>query len=85
MPGTVSVTGKQLKSVEETSASRAGTVSLKLKLTAAGKKAMKKAQGHRLLVKVTIVFAPVGGTAGHDPENGRSSSSRGHGGLRAPA
>jgi len=60
--GSVVVSGKLLRAVRA-NASGAGTVSLTLKLTAAGRKALAKAPGHRLAVKLTIVFKPLGGSA----------------------
>jgi hypothetical protein len=62
-PGVVAVSGRQIKAVRGDSAG-AGVVSLVLKLTAAGKKALKMAQGHKLPVKLTIVFQPIGGGSG---------------------
>jgi hypothetical protein len=62
-PGTVSASGKQLRTVSAGS-SGAGTVTLKLKLSSAGLKALKKARGHKLTVKVTIAFQPAGGSPG---------------------
>ena len=62
-PGTVSVSGKQLKAVTAGS-SGAGTVALKLKLTSAGLKALKKAKGHKLTIKVKVTFQPIGGSPG---------------------
>lgn len=62
-PGSISASGKLIKTAK-TSVTAAGTSSLKLKLTGAGKKAMKRARGHRLSIKVTIVYLPTGGTAG---------------------
>ncbi len=61
-PGTVSATGKDLKSASAT-ASGAGTVKLKMKLNGAGSKALKKAKGHKLRLKVKISFLPSGGSA----------------------
>lgn len=61
--GSVAVSGKLLKAVRA-SARAAGTVSLTLKLTAAGRKALAKAPGHKLAVKLMIVFKPLGGSAG---------------------
>jgi hypothetical protein len=61
--GSVAVSGRLLKAVHA-NASSAGTVSLTLKLTAAGRKALAKAPGHRLAVKLTVVFKPLGGSAG---------------------
>jgi hypothetical protein len=61
-PGTLVVSGKRLVAAKG-SASAAGVVPLKLTLTAAGKRALKKAPGKKLAVKVTIVFRPSGGTA----------------------
>jgi hypothetical protein len=60
-PGTLKATGKNLATANAT-AKGAGVVTLKLKLTSAGKKALKK-KG-KLKVKVKIVFTPVGGTPG---------------------
>jgi hypothetical protein len=59
-PGTLSATGKDLKSASAT-ASGAGTVKLKLKLNGAGSRALKKAKGHKLKVRVRIGFQPTGG------------------------
>ncbi len=61
--GTISVRGRQVKAVR-ISVTRAGKVAVTLKLTAAAKKALEKARGHRLAVKLTIVFRPLGGRAG---------------------
>jgi hypothetical protein len=41
-------------------ATKAGTVKIKLKLTATGKRALRRR--HRLGVKVVITFTPAGGT-----------------------
>jgi len=60
--GTLVVSGKKLI-LAKGAASGAGVVPLKLSLTAAGKRALKKAPGRKLAVKVTIVFTPIGGTA----------------------
>jgi hypothetical protein len=61
--GTVSATGKGLKTV--TSISKGpGVVTLKLKLTAAGMKQLRKAPSHKLAVKVKIAFQPNGGKVG---------------------
>lgn len=62
-PGSVAVSGKLVKAARG-NASGAGTVSLILKLTAAGRKALDSSRGHRLTVKLTIVFKPLGGAAG---------------------
>jgi phosphodiesterase/alkaline phosphatase D-like protein len=62
-PGTLSASGKQLKAVTAGS-SGAGMVALKLKLTSAGLKALKKAKSRRLTVKVKITFQPTGGSPG---------------------
>ena len=59
-PGTVSVSGKDLKPASAV-ASGEGQVSLKLKLSTAGTKALKKAKGHKLKLKLTIAFQPIGG------------------------
>ncbi len=59
--GTLKATGKNLATANG-SAKGAGVVTLKLKLTAAGKKALKK-KG-KLKVKVKIVFTPTGGSPG---------------------
>jgi phosphodiesterase/alkaline phosphatase D-like protein len=59
--GTLVATGKNLVKANG-SAKAAGPVTLKLKLTNAGKKALKK-KG-KLKVKVTIVFTPTGGSPG---------------------
>jgi len=61
-PGVISVSGKQIKAVRVNAAS-AGTVSVALKLAAAGRKALKMARGHKLPVRLTIVFQPIGGGA----------------------
>ena len=61
-PGTVSASGKDLKPAKAV-ASGEGAVSLKLKLSAAGTKALKKAKGHKLKLKTTITFQPIGGAA----------------------
>jgi hypothetical protein len=60
--GSVAVSGKLIKAVRANPA-RAGTVSLVLKLTAAGRKALSSSRGHKLSVKLTIVFKPLGGSA----------------------
>jgi len=60
-PGVVSVSGKDLKGARANPSS-AGGVTLKLGLTAAGAKALKK-KG-KLKLQVTIVFKPTGGSAG---------------------
>jgi hypothetical protein len=60
-PGKVSASGRGLKMVRVGS-SGAGSVTLKLKLTSAGIKALKKARGHKLTVKVRITFQPAGGS-----------------------
>jgi hypothetical protein len=59
--GKIKASGNQLK-VASSSSGAAGTVTLSLKLTGAGMKALKKAKSHKLSVKVTFVFQPVGGT-----------------------
>jgi len=61
-PGSVAVSGKLVKPARA-EASGAGTVSLALKLAAAGRRALAKSRGHRLSVKLTIAFRPTGGTA----------------------
>ncbi len=60
-PGTISASGKQLKAVKAGSKG-AGKVTLKLKLTGVGLKALNKAKGHRLKIKVKISFEPTGGS-----------------------
>jgi hypothetical protein len=60
--GSVAVSGKLVKAVRA-NASGAGTVSLVLKLTAAGRRALGKSSGRRLPVKLTVVFKPLGGSA----------------------
>jgi len=60
-PGTISASGKDLKPAT-TTASGAGEISLNLKLTGAGTKALKKAKSHKLKLKVTISFQPSGGS-----------------------
>lgn len=62
-PGSIFASGKQIKAVR-TSVTAAGTAPVKLRLTAAGKQAMRRARRHRLSVKVTIVYLPTGGAAG---------------------
>ncbi len=62
-PGSVSASGRQLKTVIAGS-SGAGIVTLKLRLTSAGLKALKKAKGHKLKVRVKITFQPAGGSPG---------------------
>jgi hypothetical protein len=59
--GTVAASGKGIVGVKVTTKG-AGTIQLKLKLTAAAKKALAK-KG-KLVVKVKVSFTPVGGTAG---------------------
>lgn len=61
--GSVAVSGKLVRAVRG-NAGAAGTVSLVLKLTGAGRRALGKSSGHRLSVKLTIVFKPLGGSAG---------------------
>jgi hypothetical protein len=61
--GTVSATGKGLKTATVISKG-AGVVTLKLKLTAAGMKQLRKAPSHKLTVKVKIAFQPSGGNVG---------------------
>jgi streptogramin lyase len=61
-PGSILATGKYLKKVRA-SASGAGKVNLKLELTGAGRKALGKAKGDRLKVKVRITFTPSSGSA----------------------
>jgi hypothetical protein len=61
-PGTISASGKLIKAVHAI-ATGAGTVSLKLKLTGAGKKAIKRVRRKRLRVELSIVFRPLGGSA----------------------
>jgi hypothetical protein len=62
-PGTLSASGRDLKSASAT-ATGAGTVKLKLKLNGAGSKALKKAKNHKLKLKVKINFQPAGGSPG---------------------
>jgi hypothetical protein len=62
-PGTVSVSGKEMKAATAGS-SGAGTVALKLKLTGAGLKALKKVKSHKLTVKIRVTFQPIGGSPG---------------------
>ena len=38
------------------------TAKLKLKLTAAGRKALQRARGHRLKATLTLVFSPTNGS-----------------------
>jgi hypothetical protein len=59
--GTIAVSGKQVKAVRVV-ATRSGAVALTLKLTAAAKKALERARGHRLPVKLAITFQPLGGS-----------------------
>lgn len=61
-PGIVSASGKDLKPATAV-ASAEGAVSLKLKLSSAGTKALTKARGHKLKLEATIDFQPIGGTA----------------------
>jgi trimeric autotransporter adhesin len=67
-PGTVSASGKDLKP-SSTIATGPGTINLKLKLTSAGTKALKKAKGHKLKLKATITFQPAGGSAASTSRN----------------
>ncbi|MGH2974358.1 MAG: hypothetical protein ACRDLL_05750 [Solirubrobacterales bacterium] len=60
--GAIAVSGKQVKAVRM-SATRPGPVTLALKLTAAAKRALGKARRHKLAVKLTITFQPLGGSA----------------------
>jgi hypothetical protein len=60
-PGSVAVSGRLVKPTRA-EARAAGSVSLPLKLTAAGRRALSKSRGHKLSVKLTIVFQPVGGS-----------------------
>ena len=62
-PGRVSASGKDLKAATITAA-EGGAVKLKLKLSAAGSKALKKAKSHKLKLKAKISFLPTGGSAG---------------------
>jgi phosphodiesterase/alkaline phosphatase D-like protein len=59
--GGVTVSGRLVKTVHAT-ASGAGTVSLAVKLTAAGRRELAKSHEHRLSVRLTIVFQPNGGS-----------------------
>jgi phosphodiesterase/alkaline phosphatase D-like protein len=59
--GTIVVSGRQVKAVR-VNATRSGMVALTLKLTAAAKRALGKARGHRLAIKLTITFQPLGGS-----------------------
>jgi hypothetical protein len=61
--GSLAVSGKLVKAVRANAAG-AGTVSLVLKLTAAGRRALSSSRGHKLSIKLTIVFKPLGGSAG---------------------
>jgi hypothetical protein len=60
--GTVSVAAKQL-APGTVKAKHAGTVSLPLALSKAGKKALAHSKGGALAVKITITFTPSGGEA----------------------
>jgi hypothetical protein len=60
-PGSVSASGKDLKPAQGTAVAP-GVVRLKLKLTGAGSKALRKARGHRLKLAVKISFLPTGGS-----------------------
>ncbi len=60
-PGTVSASSKDLRALEATAVA-ASAVKLKLKLNGAGSKALKRAKGHRLKLKVKISFLPTGGS-----------------------
>ncbi len=61
--GSLAVSGKLVKAVRANAAG-ASTVSLVLKLTAAGRRALSRSRGHKLSIKLTIVFKPLGGSAG---------------------
>jgi hypothetical protein len=61
-PGSIVVGGRLIKPARA-EARGAGSVSLALKLTAGGRRALAGSRGHRLLAKLTIVFQPVGGSA----------------------
>jgi len=61
-PGSIAVSGKLIKAVR-VNAAAASAVSLPLKLTSAGRKALGRSRRHRLSVKLTIVFQPLGGSA----------------------
>ncbi len=59
-PGTLAASGKDLKKTKA-SPRRAGTLSLKLKLSGAGQKALKR--HHKIKIKVKVIFTPSGGKA----------------------
>ncbi len=61
-PGTISVRGRQIEAARA-NATGAGAVALTLKLSRAGKKAIKRVRGHMLTVRLTVAFQPVGGSA----------------------
>jgi hypothetical protein len=61
-PGTISASGKDLKPAMTASTS-AEAVRLKLRLSSAGVKALRKARGHKLKLKVKISYLPTGGSA----------------------
>lgn len=60
--GSVAVSGKLVKAVHAR-VNGAGSVSLIVRLTAAGRKALAQSHGHKLAVKLTIVFQPLSGSA----------------------
>ena len=62
-PGEVIASGKDLEGANVSSLA-AGAVSLNLKLTGAGQKALKKAKGHKLKAKVKLTYTPTAAAAG---------------------
>ena len=62
-PGELIASGKDMEGAN-VSALAAGNVTLKLKLSGAGQKALKKAKGHKLKVNVKVTYTPTAGTAG---------------------
>lgn len=61
--GAIVVSGKGIRTVRAI-ATGSGALALTLKLTAAARKALHKARGQRLAVKLTITFQPLGGKPG---------------------
>ena len=62
-PGEVIASGKDLEGANVSSLAP-GAVSLTLKLSPAGQKALKKAKGHKLKVKVKVTYTPTAATPG---------------------
>jgi hypothetical protein len=61
-PGRLVASGKQLRKVR-VARKRVGTFTVRLKLTAAGLRALRRSRRHRLTVGVAFVFTPIGGTS----------------------